>query len=158
MSLPRFSPKRLKEIADGIRNADGTKKRTGLEDMKRSGLVSRASSFTSKPRKRIKPRAKPKPGQKTQPQVFAEIWAERPHECRVCNAPIDEPTLSNFSHILSKGAYPSMKLDKRNIEIWCADCHHLYTVKDISVVSRPMWKRVHEKARTLAMEANGIEP
>jgi hypothetical protein len=57
------------------------KKRMGLSEMKKSGLVQKASEFTSKPRKRLKPRCpKNKGGQKA---LFGRIWESRPHKCEV---------------------------------------------------------------------------
>lgn len=113
----------------------------------------------SKPLRRsgkLKPRSPRNKG--GQVALFNRIWDSRPHKCEVCGVAIKEPTASNFSHIISKGAYPSMKLDERNVEIWCQNCHLLYTIKDVSVASRPMWKRVHEKAILLSLEANGVTP
>lgn len=157
MSLPRFSPKRLKEIADGKRNADGTKKRTGLEDMKKSGLVSKASSFTSKPRKRIKPRSTKNKG--GQVALFKRIWDTRKHQCEVCGAYIEEATASNFSHLLPKGTYPDFKLNERNVMLKCKSCHdkwHLFGPQNLMKLST--WKSVCAKYEQLRREANRIEP
>lgn len=56
-------------------------------------------------------------------KVFAEIWEQRPHQCEVCKEPIAEATASNFSHLLPKGSYRSMRLDLRNIILKCKACH-----------------------------------
>lgn len=41
--------------------------------------------------------------QKTgQKEVFAEIWQEREHKCRVCGKHIPEPLSFCFAHTLSK--------------------------------------------------------
>lgn len=61
--------------------------------------------------------------------VFHEIIKEHGDEtiyCRCCNKPLYSLSPINFSHILSKGAYPSYRLDKRNIWIVCEVCHHDY--------------------------------
>ena len=56
-------------------------------------------------------------------KLFQEIWEIRPHECVVCGAHIEEAGPINFSHLLPKGSYRSMRLDPRNIHIKCAACH-----------------------------------
>ena len=52
--------------------------------------------------------------------LFKEIWEERPHKCENCNYQIHEAKAHNFSHIRSKGAMPSLKFEKDNIEILCS--------------------------------------
>lgn len=155
MSLPRFSPKRLKEIADGKRNADGTKKRTGLTGLKKNGLVSKASSFTQKPRKALKPRSpKNKGGQRV---LFERIWNTREHKCEVCGAHIEEATASNFHHLLNKGHFPEYKLDERNISLLCSGCHEQWHSFGQRVVSlSPQWKKVHAQFLALREEAYGL--
>lgn len=99
--IPKQSEKRLKAIADG--------------------------TYQHKPRKPIK-RTKLKVKRKVtgQARVFKEIWEERPHECEVCHIPLHEATASNFSHLLPKGTFPDLMLDKRNILIKCKPCHDLW--------------------------------
>ena len=68
-------------------------------------------------------------------QLYEQIWMERPHRCAVCGYPISRPIRHVFSHVYSKGAHPSLKLVKLNIELWCSTlirtddkrgCHELH--------------------------------
>jgi len=64
-------------------------------------------------------------------KMFKEIHAEKQTgTCQCCKAPIPNLSPINFSHVLSKGAYPCYRLDKRNIFIVCDNCHHEWTVGD----------------------------
>lgn len=53
-------------------------------------------------------------------QLYWEIWEERPHECAVCGANISWPAANVFAHVYSKGAHPSLKYCKENIQLWCS--------------------------------------
>lgn len=44
--------------------------------------------------------------------------------CEECMRPIRVYSAVNCSHILSRGAYPEMAIDARNINILCFDCHN----------------------------------
>ena len=60
-------------------------------------------------------------------KVFEEIWAEREHICHNCKASLgDEMRTHFFMHMKAKGAYPSLRLSKENIELGCPDCHTAY--------------------------------
>lgn len=122
-----------------------------LDEMLRSGIVSRASSFITKKRPTKKRKSS------GQADVFKQIWDSRPHRCEVCNTPIHEARAINFSHILPKGGYPSMKLDPRNIEIWCADCHEGWTMGSRKSSNTIGWMRVLDKYEQLKREANGVD-
>jgi len=62
-----------------------------------------------------------------QKEMFFEIWDERPKVCTICYNPLgNEPNAWFFSHTIGKGAYPAFKLRKKNIDLMCANCHHLY--------------------------------
>ena len=59
--------------------------------------------------------------------MFIEIWNEREHICENCNQELSyEPRVHYFSHIKSKGAHPSLRLEKSNIQLLCMDCHYAY--------------------------------
>lgn len=66
--------------------------------------------------------------------LFIKIWKERKRVCFVCEAPLGiEPRSHFFSHVLSKGAYPSFKLNEENIVLKCISCHQEWetaSVKD----------------------------
>lgn len=125
--------------------------RPSLQQLLESGKVVRASSFIPKKRPTKKRKSS------GQAAVFRSIWDSRPHRCEVCDTPIHEPRAINFSHILPKGAYPEYKLDPRNIEIWCADCHNKWTDKEDAGVMSLGWLRVLGKYNELMREANGVQ-
>lgn len=135
MSLPKFSPKRLKEIAEGLRYRDGTLKVkqgwAGRMDalLKANKDITTANRLVSKPkiRKKIRPRRKLRPGEQSQVELFRTIWQERPHVSGISGLPLipmpddweDEAHvkawLAQFSHVLPKGAYTRFKARKDNI-------------------------------------------
>lgn len=77
----------------------------------------------SKPIKRVKKKT-------GEIELFKEIAKKTNSVCQCCKVPIANLSPINFSHILSKGAYPSYRLDKRNIFVVCATCHHEYEFGD----------------------------
>ena len=79
-------------------------------------------------------RSKPKKHKKTgELAMFTEIWSERSHYCVKCFKWLGNDLKPIFfSHIKSKGAYPELRLDKSNIELLCANCHHVYEFGDRS--------------------------
>ena len=85
-------------------------------------------------------------------KVFAEIWEQRPHECEVCTAAIAEAMAGNFSHILPKGSYRSLRLDPRNIVLKCLACHdrwHKYGASGLRYSFQ--WRKVialHDELKT----------
>ncbi len=59
--------------------------------------------------------------------LFLALWKIRNHTCDNCLTYLgDEPCAQFFSHILGKGAHPELRLDPRNIQILCNDCHYAY--------------------------------
>jgi DNA-directed RNA polymerase subunit RPC12/RpoP len=80
-------------------------------------------SFRRKQREQNKKRKHKKTGEW---ELFMEIWAEREHKCHNCGIRIFVPKPINFMHKKSKGASPSLRLKKSNIEIVCRDCHYAY--------------------------------
>lgn len=62
-------------------------------------------------------------------EVFEKIMEEAIKaspalRCACCSCRIWEAGPGNFSHLLAKSTYPSLRLDPRNIWIVCLDCHH----------------------------------
>lgn len=65
--------------------------------------------------------------------MFKKIWEERPHYCTNVNCRKylgNEMNIQFFSHDKSKGAYPELRNDKKNISILCCDCHYIYEFGD----------------------------
>ena len=58
-------------------------------------------------------------------KLFLEIYSERKGICEITGKqlPFD---VNSFAHVLSKGAYPSLRLDPDNICFCDKEIHHLY--------------------------------
>jgi hypothetical protein len=74
--------------------------------------------------------------------LFLEMWQEAIESptgpvCRCCATPLGFFSVSYFSHLLGKGAYPKFRLFKENIWIKCTECHKLWETKAISDL--PIW-------------------
>lgn len=82
-----------------------------------------------KPEKKQKPAYSLKKSYKKKPTgelvLFQEIWLERKHICEHCGDPIEEFSVSNFDHILTKKQRSDLRLDKTNIRLICFDCHFI---------------------------------
>jgi hypothetical protein len=81
-------------------------------------------------------------------ELFKEIAEERPEICEVCQNRINFAPHS-FAHVLSKGAYPSLRLVKKNIVVMCFDCHHQY---DCGSKNVPKFQWVNDLAQELKEE------
>lgn len=63
--------------------------------------------------------------------LFMQIWDERPHYCEITKKFLgDDFSVSFFSHILTKGAYPEARLDPENILLVSNEMHHLIEFTD----------------------------
>lgn len=75
-----------------------------------------------KSKKPWRPKARKATGER---ELFAEVWAARPHRCELCGAPIREAAPWCFAHIKPKGTFPELRLDPSNIRLVCSmECHH----------------------------------
>lgn len=92
---------------------------------------------------------KPKKKKSGQKELFIEIWNERPHVSEVSGKPLREFDVRYFSHILTKGAYPSMKLNKRNIILMTPEEHHEWEFTDRSHLK---WEKFKQLELALKME------
>lgn len=86
--------------------------------------------------------------------LYAEIWAERPHRCQVCGYPLRRPIAHVFSHIKGRGAHPSLKYDKRNIQLWCSTVIR----RDGEVGCHESWHHKPEVFKRRAREHGWQEP
>lgn len=65
--------------------------------------------------------------------VFDEIWRTRKHICFHCGKKLgNNPKPIFFSHILSRGAHPTLRCDSENIVLACQNCHYIYDFGDRS--------------------------
>jgi len=140
--LSRMSAKRLSEIKSGAK-MQGTFKAKAGAPMSRK-VVDTVFGKKRKPLRGRNPTGEAK--------VFAEIWEQRPHECEVCRATITEAMAGNFSHILPKGSYRSLRLDPRNIVLKCLACHDRWHQHGaVGLRYSFMWRKVialHDELKT----------
>ena len=134
MKRTQFPPRKkpLKRVAIK-RKPKGT---SSIDRLLGEGLISKASTFKSRPK--IRKRAKKRPGEQTQIELFKEIWSERDHVSEISGLPLVEMPddwtdrdavrawVSQFSHLLNKGHYRKYKSVKRNIRLWLAGEHELW--------------------------------
>lgn len=100
-------------------------------DMRKAGEKIRIKQVT---KSSFKPKFKKTTGEWN---MFTTIWHERKHKCNNCRADLgDEPRPIYFSHIISKGRNPKLRLDPDNIELLCAACHNLHEFGTIEDVKR----------------------
>lgn len=129
----------------GQRTGERQKKPT-IDELKKKGLVKRASTLTVR---------KGKKAGESQVDMFEEIWNARPHKCEVCSVPLREPRAWNFSHVLSKGAYPSMKYVRKNIMLKCLSCHTKWGETNYDPLDKN-WARVLVLREELKEEAKKL--
>ncbi len=85
-------------------------------------------------------------------ELFTKIASERQPYCEVCGKHIGQWKVHNFSHILGKGAYPSLRLNPENIVIMCWDfgrgCHEKWDTGDREKLTGE-WEKIFELADNL---------
>lgn len=86
------------------------------------------SADDSKPLKRTTVKQKPKKAT-GELKLFMQIYADRKGKCEITGKQIPFD-VNNFAHILSKGAYPSYRLNPENIIHVMPEIHHLYDNSD----------------------------
>ena len=57
-------------------------------------------------------------------RFFQWVWAHKPHICEETMRPLREYSAVYCSHILTRGAFPEMAHDPRNINILCFEAHN----------------------------------
>ena len=139
------------------------KKKT-LDELKASGLVQSASSFTTKPRKKLKARAKSNPGWYR--WAVENIWNKRERRCEICGMSLEgfgeEPNPIVFSHLLERGSYRLYIRSERNVMIKCPGHHgewHNRPKEELLSPTNPYrlkWKAMFLLEEALKLEANGI--
>lgn len=78
---------------------------------------------------------------------YKEIWEERPHSCENCGINLgDTWKRYMFSHLITKGAHPELRYDKRNLSMSCLKCHQQYETGDRKSM------RVYEKYKNVILQ------
>lgn len=57
-------------------------------------------------------------------RLFRWVWDHKPHYCEECLKPLKDFSAVYCSHIVSRGAFPEMAHDPRNINILCFKHHN----------------------------------
>ena len=61
---------------------------------------------------------------KANQRYYYYMWENSPHVCENCQKPLYEDSAYFISHIYSKGRFPEMAHDPRNVNILCRECHN----------------------------------
>lgn len=81
--------------------------------------------------------------------IFKELWSERSHVCQVTGTLIRRFDIRCFSHLLTKAAYPSLRLCKDNLWIVQPHIHVQWEIGDrqdsIFAAKRDAADRLKEK-------------
>lgn len=86
-------------------------------------------------------------------ELFDKLWKTRKHVSFVSGEPLgDEAEVQFFSHILTKGSYPSLRLDPRNIQFMTKKEHVLWDFGKDKIKDDPKWKHVFELRDKLRLE------
>lgn len=56
-------------------------------------------------------------------RFFRWVWEHKPHRCEETMRPLERYSAVYCSHILTRGAFPDMAHDPRNINILCPEMH-----------------------------------
>lgn len=57
-------------------------------------------------------------------RFFRWVWEHKPHICEETMQPLRNYSAVHCSHILTRGAYPEMAHDPRNINLLCFEMHN----------------------------------
>lgn len=84
-------------------------------------------------------------------KLFMEIWEEREHACFITNKPIlpHQVNINCFAHVFPKGAYPELRLEKKNILLVLPEVHHdQHTMGEEALKAKYDWdKWINYKAQ-----------
>ena len=92
-------------------------------------------------------------------KLFQEIWIERPHVCFVSGDKIKGFSVQCFAHVLPKGSYPSLRLNKDNIVLLTSANHYLYDHCKDQAKKLPMFDKLfelHDKSKRKYYDDNKI--
>lgn len=64
-------------------------------------------------------------------EFYHSVWGARKHKCEECDKPLGNTwKRHNFSHHLSKGAFPQLRRVPENIDLLCFKCHQEWEFGD----------------------------
>ena len=94
--------------------------------------------------------------------IFNHIWQTREHKCEVCGDPIKrvDGGVRMFSHVVSKGSHPELRLDEENILLkgdglfGNCDCHDKWEHRVPEMRDIEMWKPIFLLHDALIRKAN----
>ena len=147
-------PKHLQEDKDSKKSPEKLAK----ENLKKEAKYTKASNYKTKPRKIT-----------GEGDVFSRIWNSRLHNCEVCGRPLirKKNEVGIFSHILSKGASPQMRLDEDFIllmgdSLWphCG-CHAKWENRTENMRNMEIWKPIFlllDEAKKIGHERRKNKP
>jgi len=64
--------------------------------------------------------------EKANERFYRWIWKHKPHQCEETMKPLHSYSSIYISHILTRGAFPEMAHDPRNVNILCGEMHNLW--------------------------------
>lgn len=84
--------------------------------------------------------------------LFNKLWNERPHVSQVSGVPLGAFDIRLFSHICTKGAYPSLRLREDNIKMITKEEHDMWEFHRHKCKEDPRWDWVFKKYDELVYE------
>ena len=63
-------------------------------------------------------------------KFYRWVWDRKPHICEETMRPLHDYSAVHISHILTKGAFPEMAHDPRNVNIFCLAAHNRWEFGD----------------------------
>jgi hypothetical protein len=136
----------------------GERKKPSLDDLKKKGLVEKASSLPPPSRKM---RARSPNNHGWYRWAVENVWSKRERKCEVCGWSMEfmesDPYPGVFSHLLPRGSYRKYKTDERNVIIKCPSCHGIWhAVGPKYLKDDKKWAKVVALYNELRAEANGV--
>ncbi len=77
-------------------------------------------------------------------EVFKEIWEERPRICFVSGEAIKGFNVQCFAHVLPKGSFPTLRLEKYNIVLLTPEMHFMYDHEVHKAKKLPQFDKLFE--------------
>lgn len=63
-------------------------------------------------------------------KFYKWVWEHKPHYCEETLRPLSHYSASFISHILTRGAFPELATDPRNVNILCIEKHQQWETGD----------------------------